>query len=138
MHTSTTCAFFILFSMVMPFWEVLYKTIQGDSLGILSFFYSHFQMIYERCTLLLTGMTSPVYIFIKKMVHVMSYQTDKYTSVMIFSMHFCLSCQQLSLPQLPLCELSSRSDIFLSTYSKLLTSHCIMIGCLTRFVLILV
>ena len=72
------------------------------------------------------------------MVHAMSCQTDERTTVMFFSMHFCLSCQQSFLAQFPPCELSSGSDIFLSIHPNPLASYCTMLGCLTKFELILV
>ena len=74
----------------------------------------------------------------KQMGHVMSCQMGGRTTVMFFSMHFCLSCQQSFLPQLPICELSSGSDIFLSIHPNPLTIHCMMVGCLTKFGLILI
>ena len=68
----------------------------------------------------------------------MSCQTDERTTVVFFSMDSSLSCQQSFLRQFPLCELSSGSDMFLSILLNPLTSHCMMVGCLTKFELILV
>ena len=74
----------------------LHKAHEGESLGTFSFFYFQFQLICERCSYL-----KWIHQYIrssKQMGHVMSCQIDEHATIMICSIHFCLSCQQSFLP----------------------------------------
>ena len=120
------------FLPLRSFWEVLHKTHKENSLVTLSFVYFQFQLICERCSYL--DWFHQHICSSKQMGPVKSCQTDGRTTVMSFSMHFCLSCQQSFFPQLRLCLLSYGLDIFVSIQKIKRT----MVGCLAKFELIVV